>query len=174
MSYDKYNSSHSFSPTAPPLPSAPPATAPLHSPPYDGRYGGGYSQSSPTPPSGYGYSPNYGAPPPHASSSSSSSSSGYGYSQSYPPPPPPSQGYGYGGYGGGYLGFPAGTQPEIVRAFEAVDRDRSGSIDEGELQSALSSGYQKFAGRTVRLLMFLFKDPNNPNPSKIGVDFNLI
>ncbi|XP_039048498.1 probable calcium-binding protein CML48 isoform X2 [Hibiscus syriacus] len=56
-------------------------------------------------------------------------------------------------------GFPAGTQPDVVRAFQMVDRDRSGFIDEHELQQALSSGYQRFNLRTIRLLMFLFKNP---------------
>jgi hypothetical protein len=41
----------------------------------------------------------------------------------------------------------------------AVDRDQSGSLDERELQSALSSVYRGFGIRTVRLLMFLFKNP---------------
>ncbi|PQM39933.1 putative calcium-binding protein CML48 [Prunus yedoensis var. nudiflora] len=43
-----------------------------------------------------------------------------------------------------------------------VDRDRSGFIDENELQQALFSGYQKFSLRTIRLLIFLFKSPNDP------------
>ncbi|XVF05169.1 hypothetical protein REPUB_Repub05bG0148400 [Reevesia pubescens] len=59
----------------------------------------------------------------------------------------------------GQSGFPAGTRPDVVRAFEMVDRDRSGFIDENELQQALSSGYQRFNIRTIRLLMFLFKNP---------------
>lgn len=42
-----------------------------------------------------------------------------------------------------------------------VDRDRSGFIDENELQQALSSGYQRFSLRTIRLLMFLFKHPTD-------------
>ena len=44
-----------------------------------------------------------------------------------------------------------------------VDRDRSGYIDENELQQALSSGYQRFSLRTIRLLMFLFKNPSSPS-----------
>jgi len=43
-----------------------------------------------------------------------------------------------------------------------VDRDRSGFIDENELQQAISSGYQRFSIRTIRLLMFLFKNPHDP------------
>ena len=61
----------------------------------------------------------------------------------------------------GYSGFPPGTSPDVIRSFEMVDRDRSGFIDENELQQAISSGYQRFNIRTVRLLMFLFKNPND-------------
>jgi len=43
-----------------------------------------------------------------------------------------------------------------------VDRDRSGFIDERELQQALSSGFHHFNLRTIRLLMFLFKNPHQP------------
>ncbi|KAF9684690.1 hypothetical protein SADUNF_Sadunf04G0144800 [Salix dunnii] len=69
---------------------------------------------------------------------------------------------GGGGYSYGYSGFPPGTSPDIIRSFEMVDRDRSGFIDENELQQALSSGYQRFQIRTVRLLMFLFRNPHDP------------
>ncbi|MQL96468.1 hypothetical protein Taro_029132 [Colocasia esculenta] len=110
-------------------------------------------------------------------SSSSSPASGYAYAYSQPsaPPPPTSSSsapapYGYGGYPGAGAGagayFPPGTHPWIIQSFQAVDRDRSGSIDETELQTALSSGYQKFSLRTIRLLMFLFKNPSSP--SKMG------
>ncbi|XVE79251.1 hypothetical protein DITRI_Ditri14bG0042800 [Diplodiscus trichospermus] len=61
----------------------------------------------------------------------------------------------------GQSGFPAGTHPDVVRAFQMVDRDRSGFIDENELQQALSSGYERFNIRTIRLLMFLFKNPHD-------------
>lgn len=60
-----------------------------------------------------------------------------------------------------YSGFPPGTHPEVIRSFEMVDKDRSGFIDESELQQALSSGYQRFSLRTIRLLLFLFKNPND-------------
>lgn len=43
-----------------------------------------------------------------------------------------------------------------------VDRDGSGFIDERELQQALSSGFHHFNLRTIRLLMFLFKNPHQP------------
>lgn len=49
----------------------------------------------------------------------------------------------------------------MIRSFEMVDRDRSGFIDENELQQALSSGYQRFSLSTIRLLMFLFKNPHD-------------
>jgi calcium-binding protein CML len=41
-----------------------------------------------------------------------------------------------------------------------VDRDRSGFIDDRELQQALSSSFHSFNLRTIRLLMFLFKHPH--------------
>ncbi|WCJ41840.1 Calcium-binding EF-hand family protein [Euphorbia peplus] len=69
---------------------------------------------------------------------------------SYNSPPPPSS-----------HGFPAGTHPDVIRSFEMVDRDRSGYIDDKELQQALCSGYQRFSIGTVRLLMFLFKNPHD-------------
>ncbi|KAG1331693.1 putative calcium-binding protein CML48 [Cocos nucifera] len=101
------------------------------------------SSGQPSAPSGYPYH----APP-----------SSYGYSSPY------TWGAGGGGAAGCY--FPPGTAPEIIHSFQAVDRDRSGFIDEYELQAALSSGYQRFSLRTIRLLMFLFQNPNNP--SKMG------
>lgn len=72
-------------------------------------------------------------------------------------PPHPGVGSSYG-----YYSFPPGTHPEIIRSFQMVDRDMSGYIDEIELQQALSSGYQRFNLRTIRLLMFLFKNPTSP------------
>lgn len=51
--------------------------------------------------------------------------------------------------------------------FQMVDRDRSGYIDEKELQQALSSGYQRFNIRTIRLLLFLFRK-NHDSADKIG------
>ncbi|KAK2980175.1 hypothetical protein RJ640_007265 [Escallonia rubra] len=106
------------------------------------------------------------------------------YSQSYtgyndnrpsaPPAPDPGTGHPYPSYYGqqgqgqsysstsygsyGYPSFPPGTHPDVIRSFQMVDRDRSGFIDENELQQALSSGYQRFSLRTIRLLMFLFKN----------------
>ncbi|XP_076888627.1 putative calcium-binding protein CML48 [Bidens hawaiensis] len=88
---------------------------------------------------------------------------------SYQPPPPsqqPNYAYNYGG--GGQYGFPPApvfppwTHPEVIRSFQMVDSDRSGFIDAKELQQALSNGYQKFSIRTIRLLMFQFRNPSDP------------
>ncbi|XP_038895549.1 probable calcium-binding protein CML48 [Benincasa hispida] len=79
------------------------------------------------------------------------------YSEQHRPQP---YGSNYGGVSSyGSYGFPPGTSPEVIRSFQMVDRDGSGFIDENELQQALSSGYQKFSLRTVRLLIFLFRNP---------------
>ena len=118
--------------------------------------------------------PNYApsAPPmPDSYSAGRPPTEGYAH-----PPPPASYSYPYpspwasgaGGAGGSY--FPPGTPPEVIRSFQAVDRDQSGFIEESEFQSALSSAYHKFSIRTVRLLMFLFKNPSNP--SKMGEFFD--
>uniref|UniRef100_A0A453QUZ6 EF-hand domain-containing protein n=1 Tax=Aegilops tauschii subsp. strangulata TaxID=200361 RepID=A0A453QUZ6_AEGTS len=98
---------------------------------------------------GYGHAPS--APPAPTPSSSSPYGYGYGHGQGgYPPP--------MGGGFGGAVAFPPGTHPDVERAFRAADRDGSGSIDEGELQAALSDAHHRFSIRTVRLLMFLFSD----------------
>nr|AEX86943.1 EFh calcium-binding protein [Haloxylon ammodendron] len=81
----------------------------------------------------------YSTPPP-SSTSSTPYSSNYGYNYSNP--------------------FPPGTDPEIIRSFQMVDRDNSGFIDDSELQNALSFGYHRFSLSTVRLLIFLFKNPS--------------
>ncbi|XP_015577637.1 probable calcium-binding protein CML48 isoform X2 [Ricinus communis] len=67
---------------------------------------------------------------------------------------------------GGCSGFPPDTSQDVIRSFRMVDRDGSGYIDENELQQALSSGYQRFNMRTIRLLMFLFK--NSLDALRIG------
>ncbi|KAB1200631.1 putative calcium-binding protein CML48 [Morella rubra] len=72
----------------------------------------------------------------------------------------------------GYSEFPPGTHADVIRSFQMVDRDGSGFIDENELQQALSSTYQRFSLKTIRLLMFLFKNPRDP--LRIGEFFNLI
>ncbi|KAF7099695.1 hypothetical protein CFC21_101299 [Triticum aestivum] len=149
-------------------------------------HGQGYAPSSSSP---YGNGQGYGQGNGYAPSSSSPYGNGQGYGQgngyapSAPPAPTPSSspygysyGYGQGGYpppmGGGFGGavaFPPGTHPDVERAFRAVDRDGSGSIDEGELQAALSDAYHRFSIRTVRLLMFLFSNAQLASPrSRMG------
>ncbi|XP_058087207.1 probable calcium-binding protein CML48 [Magnolia sinica] len=112
-----------------------------------------HSPSAPPLPESSGQQPSYLQRPP-------------GGQLGHSPPPPYSSPYSSGyssfpSYGGV---FPPGTHPDIIRSFQAVDRDRSGFIDEKELQAALSTGYQKFSLRTIRLLIFLFKNPNDPSP----------
>ncbi|XP_027342349.1 probable calcium-binding protein CML48 [Abrus precatorius] len=68
----------------------------------------------------------------------------------------------YSSSSSGYSTFPPGTPPDVIRSFQMVDRDRSGFIDERELQQALSSAFHHFNLRTIRLLMFLFKHPQQP------------
>ncbi|XP_027152130.1 probable calcium-binding protein CML48 [Coffea eugenioides] len=103
------------------------------------------------------FSSNYG------SGHSSHSDPGYGYG--YPPPQPQQQqqyqSYNYN------ASFPPGTDPGVIRTFQMVDRDGSGFIEESELRQALSSGYQRFSMRTIRLLIFLFKNPSD-SALKIG------
>ncbi|KAL2899424.1 putative calcium-binding protein CML48 [Bienertia sinuspersici] len=124
----------SFNPSAPPLPNS----------------------SSPSPYSNpNNYSSNYNYPPPaqayhvsHQSNLTPSTSS-------------PSYGGGSSNFGFNYNNpFPPGTDPEIIRSFQMVDRDNSGFIDDFELQNALSLGYNRFNRSTVRLLIFLFKNPS--------------
>ncbi|GAB2274603.1 hypothetical protein Dimus_009371 [Dionaea muscipula] len=112
-------------------------------------------------------------------------SSSYSSSNYYPPPPPPPPAE----YGSSYpppfsygdhhqqqqqqqqqqrLFFPPGTDPALIRTFQMMDEDQSGFIEDKELQRALSSpGYQQFNLRTIRLLIFLFKDPHDSSP-RIG------
>ncbi|KAL9274747.1 putative calcium-binding protein CML48 [Drosera capensis] len=87
---------------------------------------------------------------------------------SYPLPPRPQQSFQYWEKQQSDQLFPPGMDTEVIRVFQMVDSDRSGIIDEHKLQRALSSsGYQRFRLRTVRLLMFLFKDGRNSSP-RIG------
>ncbi|GMH07330.1 hypothetical protein Nepgr_009170 [Nepenthes gracilis] len=125
--------SNSYTPSAPPVPD-----------PYGWGQQAATDSSYPTTaasPSSY-YQPPVPAPP--------SSQSYHGYA-----PSPLSSSYGQ------QSPFPPGTNPEVIRIFQAVDKDRSGFVDDGELQQALSSGYQKFSLRTIRLLTFLFKNPHD-------------
>ncbi|XP_024025574.1 probable calcium-binding protein CML50, partial [Morus notabilis] len=155
-SFERYGS-QSYAPSAPTLPE-------------DHNYTSTTTTTTP-PPNSHGHDHTQfhshgSSPSSYAYGQSSSSSHGYGQSSSSP--------YGYGqmgstssfssSYGYGYVGFPAGTSPDVIRSFEMVDRDRSGFIDDNELQQALSSGYQKFSLRTIRLLISLFKNPNDPAP----------
>ncbi|KAK9938872.1 hypothetical protein M0R45_015587 [Rubus argutus] len=121
----------------------------------NGKYGSNpYAPSAPSLPESYGQQqePQY-----------------YSTTSSYRPPASNYYGQQYSQYGSGYgqgssysygqSGFPPGTDPAVISSFQMVDKDRSGFIDENELQQALSSGYQRFSLRTIRLLMFLFKNP---------------
>ncbi|BFG34767.1 hypothetical protein CerSpe_210410 [Prunus speciosa] len=133
----------------------------------NGKYGHpSYAPSAPSLPESYGqqYSQGSGGSYGYGQQHSQGSGGSYGYGQQH------SQGnggsYSYGQQQGpssyGHSGFPPGTDPAVISSFQMVDRDRSGFIDENELQQALSSGYQKFSLRTIRLLIFLFKSPNDP------------
>lgn len=111
---------------------------------------GGYG-APPVSPLGYGAPGGYGAPPQEG---------GYGgYGQQYPPQ------QGYPVQGG--VGFPTGTDPEVVRMFQQADADRSGSIGVNELGRVLSQGRVAFSPRTLRLMLHLFADNKN-DTSKIG------
>ncbi|KAK3139280.1 hypothetical protein QOZ80_5AG0380660 [Eleusine coracana subsp. coracana] len=135
----------------------------------------------PPPPAGAGYPPYGGGSYPPPPTAAGYPSTGAGYPQygggSYPPPAGAAAGYPpYGApspynpaapYGGGMFAtltpstFAPGTDPTIVACFQAADRDRSGMIDDGELQAALSGySYQSFSIRTVHLLMYIFTNTN--------------
>uniref|UniRef100_A0A453KBE3 EF-hand domain-containing protein n=1 Tax=Aegilops tauschii subsp. strangulata TaxID=200361 RepID=A0A453KBE3_AEGTS len=154
---------------------APPSTQPQ-------SYGGGYGAPPSSQPQSYGGG-GYGAPP-AGQPQSYGGGGGYGAppaGQSYGAPPPSSAPYGApppaaapygaaGGYGSPFAAlvpsaFPPGTDPNVVACFQAADRDGSGTIDDKELQSALSGYNQSFSLRTVHLLMYLF---TNTNVRRIG------
>lgn len=81
---------------------------------------------------------------------------GYAYSGGGWDQPPPQQQYSSVGM------FPPGTHPDVVRSFESADRDRSGFLEEPELRQAFSfSGYGGLSTRTIRLLMFIYKNPGD-------------
>ncbi|KAF9594469.1 hypothetical protein IFM89_031071 [Coptis chinensis] len=169
-SFNRYTSQN-YAPSAPTLPDnygQEPLSPPTHQPsssPYKSHGSGKPNYSQPQaghgPPSS-SYGSTYGQEPTSSSLYKSHGPGQPNYSQSQPPPSV----YGYSSgpsYGGN---FAAGTDPEVIRSFQMVDKDRSGFIDERELQEALSFGYQKFSIRTVQLLMFLFRNPMEP--SKMG------
>ncbi|BAT92083.1 probable calcium-binding protein CML48 [Vigna umbellata] len=102
------------------------------------------------------YAPSAPQQPPYSSYYQTSTSN-------VPPPSNSSSNYSYSNVSSsGYPSFPPGTPQDVITSFQMVDRDRSGFIDERELQQALSSGFHRFNLRTIRLLMFLFKNPHQP------------
>lgn len=161
-----------------------------HAPP-----GYGYGAPPPPTGQPYGAPPPYGSPPPPPQASQAhhiQHQQNQPYATPYAPPPsapynpdkPPKDShshYGGGSSGGGYppapsgyaspfaslvpSTFPPGTDPNVVACFQLADQDGSGSIDDKELQRALSSYNQSFSLRTVHLLMYLF---TNSNARKIG------
>lgn len=147
-------------------PSAPPAPDPTE-PPVAFQY-----QPPPPPPppprSNHDPSSPY-APSSHAHSHSSSSGSfgstsppqGYGYYPHHHQPPPPTN---------ALISFPQGTHPDVIRSFQMVDRNQNGYIEEMELQEALAWNYQRFSRETLRLLIFLFRNPRQSS-SIIGCFF---
>ncbi|KMZ59108.1 putative calcium-binding protein CML49 [Zostera marina] len=144
--------SSSPSPSAPPYSPSPPGSYAQQPPPYSSYSVPYAAPSAPT------VNPNYPYPRPSPSPLSTGGGSGYPYSGG-------EQGGGYGSSSpfGSLLpssGFAPGTDPNIIACFQVADRDRSGSIDDNELQGALSSCNQGFSIRTVRLLMFLFTGNN--------------
>ncbi|CAI9105644.1 OLC1v1004617C5 [Oldenlandia corymbosa var. corymbosa] len=152
------NNKAAYSPSAPPIPGPDephlahpyqPSRAPN---PQDYYYHHSTSSSSPPASAPYQYPGQYGS-----GGYGSGQQYGYGY-------PPPQQQQQQQQYYPGYnppASFPPGTDPEVIRSFQMVDRDRSGFIEETELQQALSSNYQRFSLRTIRLLIFLFKNPSD-------------
>ncbi|KAM7524489.1 hypothetical protein LguiA_014391 [Lonicera macranthoides] len=137
-----------YAPVAAPYgaPSAPYAAPQGNKPPKE------HNKPTPTAP--------YGAPTPAAPYGAPQQPHSSGY--------PPAAGAPYGSSPFASLvpsAFPPGTDPNVVACFQMADRDRSGFIDDKELQSALSGYNQGFSLRTVHLLMYLF---TNTNTRQIG------
>ncbi|VAI29944.1 unnamed protein product [Triticum turgidum subsp. durum] len=161
-------------PSAPPYGDKPPkegkASSPYYASPPSSQPqsygGGGYGAPPAGQPQSYGGGGGYGAPPAGQSYGAPPPSSA-----PYGAPPPAAAPYGAaGGYGSPFAAlvpsaFPPGTDPNVVACFQAADRDGSGTIDDKELQSALSGYNQSFSLRTVHLLMYLF---TNTNVRRIG------
>ncbi|CAN6465946.1 unnamed protein product [Victoria cruziana] len=71
--------------------------------------------------------------------------------------------------------FPAGTDQRIIEAFDAVDKDYNGSIDESELRTALTKCNHSFTPRTIRFLMCGFtRDATNIVPKEFVDLFNCL
>ncbi|KAK3446635.1 calcium-binding protein CBP isoform X2 [Eucalyptus grandis] len=129
----------------------------------------------PNAPPNYGY----GTPPqpPYGQQPYGAPSAPYGAPPQDPygaAPPPPVVAYppapGGSPYGNPFAAlmpsqFPPGTDPSLVACFQLADQDKSGFIDDKELQKALSTYDQSFSMRTVHLLMYLF---TGTNTRKIG------
>lgn len=151
MSYSGYNSGHNTAPSAPPIPesqSKPGVAYPYQPPPQQQSQQPNYGQQ-------LNYAYNYG------SNQNPNTATGYGGLYGYQTP-------------SSTTSFPPGTHPEVIRSFQMVDLDRSGFIDVKELQQALSSAYQKFSIRTIRLLMFQFRNPNDPFRTGLFFYFDFI
>ncbi|XP_046366699.1 programmed cell death protein 6-like [Haliotis rufescens] len=95
---------------------------------FDQQYGGGYQQRPGGAPPSYGAPQGYGAP----------QTAGYGRGYGAPAPPP-------------------GISQEMWSWFQAVDQDRSGTINSKELQQALMNGnWSPFNSETCRLMIGMF------------------
>lgn len=103
-------------------------------------------------------------PPSNSNLSSPYAQITHTHSSSYGSGPAPSaQSYGFYNYQppqqNVYSAFPPGTHPDIIRSFQMVDRNQNGYIEETELREALAWNYKEFSLSTLRLLIFLFRDP---------------
>ncbi|KAF6152947.1 hypothetical protein GIB67_039654 [Kingdonia uniflora] len=168
-------------PNAPPYGSPPYGSPPYGAPPPQQPYGSaptasygtapyGSAPSAPYAPQSYQQSPGVGEKPqkPHKVGGGAGGGAGGvgGVPSGYPAAAAPQgAGAGAGGYGNPFASlvpsqFPPGTDPTVVSCFQMADQDRSGLIDDKELQGALSSYNQSFSLRTVHLLMYLFTNTN--------------
>ncbi|KAJ6852941.1 grancalcin [Iris pallida] len=116
--------------------------------------------------------PYYGAPAPAVDQHKPHKTDPYGGGGAAPPPPGGAYGLAPAAYGSSSpfaaltpSAFPPGTDPNVVACFQSSDTDRSGFIDDKEMQRALSSYNQSFSIRTVHLLMYMF---TSSNVRKIG------
>ncbi|KAJ6794969.1 grancalcin [Iris pallida] len=144
--------------------------APYGAPPAQPYYG------APAASAPYGAAPPqpYGAEKPHKADKPPKTDA-YGAGAYGAAAPPPAGAYGLAPAGPAAYGspfaalmpsaFPPGTDPNVVACFQSADTDRSGFIDDKEMQRALSSCNQNFSLRTVHLLMYMF---TYSNVRKIG------